>query len=69
MFAQPFYVVDQMRSRVVRQVAPRGRSAGATLVEYYDPVTARIKEPPVNGRRARTGPAMEKQHGNTARIA
>ena len=41
----PFNVVDQVLGRVVGQLAVRGRSATAALVEQDDPIAAGIEKP------------------------
>ena len=68
------YVVDflpKVKIEVVctDDLAERDRASGPALVEDHDAVMGRVEEPPMGGRRSRTRPAVQEDHGHPPRIA
>ena len=63
-----FDIGHEMAWCVVDELTERRRSAGAALIENYDPPTFRIEKPPMRRRRAGAGTAVQKQRRDTARI-
>src|SRR5882724_984799 len=67
--AQRLDVADEVRGRVVGDLAMRGRAASAALVKQDDPVVLGIEESPVLRRAPRPGTAVKEQHGRAIRVA
>ena len=67
--AEPLEVGDEMRRRVVAQLAERRRAPCPALVVDDDSVGSRVEEPPMPGRRAGAGSAVQEDDGNPLRAA
>jgi hypothetical protein len=69
MLAQGFHVGDEMRRRVVAQLAERQRAAGAALIENDDAVMVGVEIAPMVGRGAGARPAMQEHHRHAVGVA
>ena len=67
--AQCFDVTDEVRGRVVGNLAVRSRATGAALIEQDDPVRLRVEEAAVLRLGAAARPAVDEENGLPLRVA
>src|SRR5687767_14313358 len=67
--AQPLHILDQMRRRIVLDLAQRLGAAAAALVEDHDPIESWVEEPAVGGVGSRARPTMQEYDRHAFGIA